>query len=77
MRAAFRLPAGSEKTSMAFERRMEASRHLRAPTAVDLGDQPLLMPACEDEPIACVRGARGTCERAMWQFYKGWVRWGA
>ena len=77
MRAAFRLPACSEETSMALESRMEASRHLRALTAVDLGDQPLLMPACEGEPTACVRGARGTCERAVWQFIKGWVRWGA
>ena len=75
MRAAFWLPAGSEETSLALVRRMEASRHLRAPTAGELGDQPRLIPACEDEPTACVRGARGTCERAMWQFYKGWVRW--
>ena len=74
MRAAFCLPAGSEETSLALGRRMEASRHLRAPTLVQLGDQPPSMPACEDEPTACVTGARGTCERAMWQFYKGWVR---
>ena len=75
MRAAFWLPAASEETSLALGSRMEASRHLRALTAVELGDQPPSMPACEDEPIACVIGARGTCERAMWQFYKGWVRW--
>ena len=74
MRAAFCLPAGSEETSLALGRRMEASRHLRAPTAVELGDQPPSMPAWEDEPIACVIGARGTCERAVWLFYKGQVR---
>ena len=60
---------------MALGRRIEASRHLRAPTAVELGHQPRVIPACEDEPTACARGARGTCERAMWQFYKGQVRW--
>ena len=75
MRAAFRLPACSEETSLALESRMEASRHLRALTLVQLGDQPPSMPAWEDEPTVCVTGARGTCERAMWQFYKGQVRW--
>lgn len=71
MRAAFWLPAASEETSMALESRMEASRHLRALTAVELGDQPPSMLAWEDEPIACVTGARGTCERAIPPFYKG------
>ena len=74
MRAAFWLPAAGEETSMALGRRIEASRHLRAPTAVELGHQPRVIPACEDEPTACARGARGTCE-TMWQFYKGQVRW--
>ena len=75
MRAAFRLPACSEETSLALESRMETSRYLRALTLVQLGDQPPSMPAWEDEPTVCVTGARGTCERAMWQFYKGQVRW--
>ena len=75
MRAAFWLPACSEETSLALGSRMEASRYLRALTAVELSDQPPSMPAWEDEPTVCVTGALGTCERAMWQFYKGWVRW--